>query len=76
MGCHSLESLRTGVREGAWDRLRGLTWDKLSLPIAPLFAISWGPLEFRRYTPVGKKRGGVTGGHAPRRESTLVIFYE
>lgn len=64
-----LSAHRKSEQTGPGDRFRGVAWDKLPLPTAPLIAPTlWGPSEgpyFRRCTPDGEERLGS----APGRES-------
>lgn len=50
-GCFSSQ------KRGVGDRFRGLAPEQLWLPAAALVASLLGSLEFRRWVPVGKKRG-------------------
>ena len=46
---------------GLRDRVRGLAQDELPLPNALWLQVSKGPLEFRRYVPVGEDNGEGKG---------------
>ena len=46
----ALGSLGSQEKRGLEGRFKGLAWDKLLLPIAPLVASLLGLLEFRRKT--------------------------
>ena len=64
-GCFS--SLKSQRKCGLGDRFKGLSQDKLPLPIVPLVENLVGPLEFSTCKPVGEeeregKRTGVLPG--------------
>ena len=67
-GCSDfLESVRKG---GLGDRFRGLAWDELFLPIAPLVASLRGTLRVQEMHACGRKTGRARRGGAPGRENT------
>lgn len=55
---------------GLGNRVSRLAWEELWLPVAPLVAIWWGRLEFRRCTPEREEEGAGEGmGCAPGKKS-------
>ena len=59
-GVSSLESQRKG---NLGNRFRGLAWDELPLPIAPVVA-RWGTLECRRCVPMGEEKEAEGEGNS------------